>query len=93
MGLILAYVGGGPVVLTDPTSLASTVLSLVPVFAPVLMPIRMATGDASVWQVVLAILLTLIMIGTATWLAARIYANSVLRTGARITLGEVLHGR
>ena len=92
MRLIVAYLATLLVVLPDPNSLASTVLSLVPFLAPVAMPARMAAG-APAWQVVLAATLTLATIGAATWLAARIYANSVLRTGARIRLGEALQGR
>jgi len=36
---------------------------------------------------------TLATIGAAIWLASRIYVNSVLRTGARVSLSEALHGR
>ena len=93
MALLVGYLAGFAVVLPDPGSPASTVLSVVPFLAPVLMPERMATGDALAWQVVLAVALTLVAIGAATWLAARIYGNSVLKTGARVRLGEALQGR
>jgi ABC-2 type transport system permease protein len=53
----------------------------------------MATGDALAWQVVLAVALTLGAIGAATGLAARIYGNAVLQTGARVRLGEAWQGR
>ncbi|MBV9282560.1 MAG: ABC transporter permease [Chloroflexi bacterium] len=91
MALVVAYLSSLVVVLPDPNSLASTVLSVVPFLAPVAMPARMA-ADAAAWQVVLAVVLTLAAIGGATWLAARIYANSVLRTGARVGFGEALRG-
>ena len=93
MALTVGYLAGFAVVLPDPGSPASTVLSLVPFLAPVLMPERLATGDALAWQVVLAVALTLVAIGAATWLASRIYGNSVLKTGARVRLGEALQGR
>jgi ABC-2 type transport system permease protein len=93
MALIVGYLAGFAVVLPDPGSPASTVLSVVPFLAPVLMPERLATGDALAWQVVLAVALTLVAIGAATWLASRIYGNSVLKTGARVRLGEALQGR
>jgi ABC-2 type transport system permease protein len=89
-GLVSAYLLGVAVVLPDPGSAGSAVLSLIPFLSPVLMPERIATGDAAVWQVVLAVALTLATIGAAIWVASRIYANSVLRTGARISLGEAL---
>lgn len=93
MALIVGYLAGFAVVLPDPGSPASTVLSMVPFLAPVLMPERLATGDALAWQVVLAVALTLVAIGAATWLASRIYSNSVLKIGARVRLGEALQGR
>ncbi len=64
-----------------------------PPFAPVLMPARMATGDAQAWQVVLAVGLTLAAIGGMNALAARIYSNSVLRVGSRVKLVDAWRGR
>ncbi|HXZ99078.1 MAG TPA: ABC transporter permease [Candidatus Binatia bacterium] len=68
----------------------STIASLIPVFSPVLMPIRLAYGDAPLWQSALAVLLTLSSIAGVTWAGARVYANSVLRFGARIKLSQAL---
>jgi ABC-2 type transport system permease protein len=88
LSFLLVYV-----VVPDPSSRLATVLSLLPPFAPVLMPVRMATGDAAAWQVALAMLLTLATAGVLTWLAGRIYANSVLRLGARVRVMDALRGR
>jgi len=92
MALVVAYLGGFAVVLRNPGSLTSAVLSLVPLLAPVLMPARLALGAAPVWQFALAIVLTVAAIGAAIWLAARVYAVSVVRTGARIPLTKALRG-
>lgn len=68
-----------------PDSTASTVLSLLPPIAPLLMPMRMAAGAASVVEVVAA----LVLLAATTWLAwrlaARIYEQVLLRRGSRIT--------
>jgi ABC-2 type transport system permease protein len=80
------------VTLPDPGSMRSTILSLLPPFAPVLMSIRMATGDVPVWQVGLAMALTLASILGLTWLAGRIYANAALRLGARVSFRDALRG-
>jgi ABC-2 type transport system permease protein len=53
----------------------------------------MATGDISPALALLGVVLTLITSAGATWVAARIYSNSVLRIGARVKLGEALRGR
>jgi ABC-2 type transport system permease protein len=81
-------VSGGAI----PSGLAtlSTVLSLIPPFTPVLMSIRMAAGEVPLWEGLLAIVLVLASIVGMTWLGARIYANSILRFGARIKLTDAL---
>ena len=56
------------------------------------MPARMASGEAPIWQVALAVILLLACGWVMSWLTARIYANSVLRTGGRVKLSEALRG-
>ena len=68
------------------------VLSILPPFAPILMTVRMATGDATGWQVGLAIALIVVSIAGLTWLAGRIYANSVLRLGKRVRFRDAFRG-
>lgn len=79
-------------VVANPDSPIAALLSVFPLFAPILMPARMATGDAATWQVVLAVVLTALTILGANWVAARIYTNSVLRTGTRVRFMQALRG-
>jgi ABC-2 type transport system permease protein len=88
LGYLLVFV-----VVSDPSGVPGTVLSLLPPFAPVLMPVRMATGDAPAWQVLLALALTLTAAGALTWPAGRICANSILRLGARVRVLDALFGK
>jgi ABC-2 type transport system permease protein len=74
------------------TSPVTAALSVLPAFSPIMMPARMATGDAPAWQALLAVALDLAAAAGLAWLTARIYANSVLRTGARTRLREALRG-
>jgi ABC-2 type transport system permease protein len=80
-------------VVANPDNPLGIVLSVIPPFAPILMPARMATGDAQAWQVVVAVVLTLAGIGLMNALAARIYSNSVLRIGSRVRFVEAWRGR
>ena len=80
-------------VVANPDNPIGVALWLLPPFAPVTMPARMATGDAQVWQVVLAIALMLAAIGGVNSLAVRIYSNSVLRIGSRVRLADAWRGR
>ena len=74
----------------SPMSTVGIVLALIPFVSPVLMPTGMATGDISPWLALLGIAVTVVTSAAATWLAARIYANSVLRLGARVKLRDAL---
>ncbi len=80
-------------VVANPDNPIGVALSLLPPFAPVMMPARMATGDAQVWQVVVAVVLMLAAIGGVNSLAARIYSNSVLRIGSRVRWADAWRGR
>lgn len=74
----------------DPRNGVAAVLSFVPFLSQTIMPVRYALGVAPLWEVALAALIAIAAIVLVVRLAARIYANSVLRTGARVGLREAL---
>ena len=90
MPLVAAWVIGISVVPSDPGSQLVTWLSMIPPTAPVLMPMRIAMGVAPMWQVLLSALLAVVFAGLLLRFAARIYRNSVLRSGSRVPLREAL---
>jgi ABC-2 type transport system permease protein len=79
-------------VIANPGNPIGIGLSMLPPFAPVLMPARMATGDAQAWQVLVAVVLMVAAIIGLNGLAARIYANSVLRVGSRVPWRQAWRG-
>nr|BFE46632.1 ABC transporter permease [Saccharothrix mutabilis subsp. capreolus] len=90
MAIVIAFVVGINLMIQDASDSLVAVLSVLPPFAPILMPGRMAMGVAPAWQVVLAVVLALAAIAAITWLGGRVYANAVLRTGARVRLRDAL---
>ncbi|MFL6143099.1 MAG: ABC transporter permease [Labedaea sp.] len=88
--LVVSFVLGVSVLARDATSTASTVLSLLPPFSPILMPGKIALNAAPGWQVAVAILLTLATIAGLTLIGGKIYGNAVLRVGSRVRLRDVL---
>ena len=54
------------------------------------MPVRMAAGEAAVLQVALAALLMLVAIAVVVRLGGRIYAGALLRTTGKVRLREAL---
>jgi ABC-2 type transport system permease protein len=78
--------------LPNPNGPLATVRSVLPPFAPILMPVRMAITDVPLWEIGLAAGLILASIGGLTWLAGRIYANAAMRIGARVRFMDAFRG-
>lgn len=76
-------------VMTDPTSSLSTGLSLFPLFSPIIMWMRVASGAAPWWQVGLSFVLMALTVLAIAWVAGRIYKVGILMTGKRPTLPEL----
>lgn len=66
------------------------VLTWIPPFSAALMPVRIATGDTSTFQVVVTFALMVLACAAATWFASRIYQRSILRTGTRVKWSEAM---
>lgn len=79
-----------PAVLNSPDSAFSTVLSLIPLFTPLLMFLRITTLTPPAWQIATSIVLTLLTVIAVNWAAARIYRVGILMYGKRPTLPEIL---
>jgi ABC-2 type transport system permease protein len=90
MFVIVGYVIGISILPSDPDNALAEVLSVIPVFAPTLMPMRLAMGGVPVWEAALSVVLVAALIPLLVWLAGRIYANAVMRSGARVKLKDAL---
>ena len=78
------------VVLSDPSSHASIVLSEIPLFAPILMTLRISVQTPPFWQIALSIALLIAAIVGVVWVSARVYRVGVLMYGKRPNLPELL---
>ncbi|MFC4057448.1 ABC transporter permease [Planomonospora corallina] len=74
----------------EPGSAVARVMSFVPPFSSLVMPVRMAGSEVPLWEVGLAT--ALMVAATAGMLAvgARVYERAVIRTGARVKFSEVV---
>jgi ABC-2 type transport system permease protein len=90
--VLIGYVLGISFLPTHPDSRLTETLSVIPLFAPNLMPMRLAMGGVPLWEAAASTALTLATIPAMIWLAARIYRNAVLHTGARLNLARALRG-
>lgn len=76
-------------IIANPNSTASIVLSMVPFFAPTLMMMRIAVVNPPVWQVLLSMAIMLATILLCVWIAARIYRVGILMYGKRPSITEL----
>jgi ABC-2 type transport system permease protein len=88
--VIAGYILGISILPGHPGSRLCEILSIIPVFSPTLMPMRLAMGSVPYWQTIVSILLAAAAIPLLAGLAGKIYGNAVLRTGARVTLRQAL---
>jgi ABC-2 type transport system permease protein len=66
------------------------IMSWVPFWSPLVMPIRMAAGEVPAWEAVAVIALVVATVAVVVRLAARVYTGGALRTRGRIKLKEAL---
>lgn len=74
----------------EPTGTVARVLSLVPPFSSMVMPVRTAAADVPLGEILVAGVLMAAAVVAVLMGAARVYRRAVLRTGARVKLGEVV---
>ncbi|PJF20462.1 MAG: hypothetical protein CUN56_16055 [Phototrophicales bacterium] len=74
----------------DSNSTLSTVLSLIPITAPVSMTIRVGLGAVPLWQIALGVLLLLLTIFVATWGSSKVFRWGLLLYGKKITPREII---
>lgn len=75
--------------LDQPDSTLSAVLSILPPFSTVLLPVRMSVTDVPVWQTALALALLVAAFVAAIWVAGRVYRVGILMTGKKATFGDL----
>lgn len=74
----------------NPDSAFARTLSYLPPFSAMTMPARSADDSVAWWEIGLAVLLMVVATIALVWLSARIYSGAVLRTGARVRVGDAL---
>jgi len=74
----------------SPSSTTARIVSVLPPFAPLLMPLRVSTGAASVLEIVLAAVLLLAATFGMLRLAGAIYGRTLLHRGSRLRWKQAL---
>jgi len=90
--VIMAGYFGTFAAIGDAGGLMAKVMSWIPFWSPLVMPIRMASGEVSAGEAVAVTALVLVTVVIVVRLAARIYSGGALRTRGRIKFKEALAG-
>ncbi|MEA2599399.1 MAG: type transport system permease protein [Acidobacteriota bacterium] len=77
-------------IINDPSSTMAVTMSLIPLFTPLIMPLRIAIEMPPAWQLALAYALTLSFVLGMIWVCSRIYRVGILMYGKKPTLKEIL---
>ena len=76
-------------VLNDPDSTLAVVVSLIPMFTPMIMMLRIAIKTPPAWQLALAYALTIGADLLMIWLCARVYRVGILMYGKKPSIKEI----
>lgn len=91
--LLVAYIAAFSVLGANHGNPFLTVLSFLPLTAPISMPVRVAVGAAGPVDVAISVALMLVAIVLMANLAGKIYAGAILRTGKKATWREALRSQ
>ena len=76
-------------IINDPDSTLAVVLSMIPVFTPLLMMLRIAVKMPPLWQILTSYVLTAAFVAFLVWVCARIYRIGILMYGKKPTFQEL----
>lgn len=65
-------------------------LTLLPPFAPMIMPLRIATDQVAAWEVVLSYALAIVSAAALIVVGGRVYRRGIVRSGPRLSLRAAL---
>lgn len=77
-------------IIMNPDSKLSVGLSLFPLFAPITMFVRILVSEPPLWQIALAIALSLATIYALFWVTAKVFRVGILSYGKRPTIPELV---
>jgi ABC-2 type transport system permease protein len=75
--------------MANPNGTLATILSFIPITAPIAMLLRMSFTIVPTWQVVLASMILILSAIFAIWFAGRAFRLGMLQYGKRLTIKEV----
>lgn len=72
----------------DPDALVARVGSLLPMWSPFVMPVRIAAGSAAPWEIAVAIVGSVVAAIGLVWVGSRIYRGALLHVGTKLKIRD-----
>jgi len=79
-----------PAITSNPDSTLAVVLSLIPLFSPILMTVRIAATSVPAWQIIASVILTVGTFFGLLWIASKIYRVGILMYGKKPKLKDLI---
>ena len=77
-------------IIESPDSTLSIVTSYIPLFSPILMPVRGIVAPLAVWEMPLALVILFATFGGTVWFCARVYRVGILMYGKRPRISDII---
>lgn len=77
-------------VIRNPDSSLAFWLSMIPLFSPIVMPLRVVSHQPPLWQMLLSLGIGFTVVVGVVWLAARVYRVGMLMYGKKASIPEVM---
>ncbi len=88
--LIAGYIVGQAAVFGNAESTLVKALTLFPLTAPMLLPVRVARDAIAPWEIALSLSLLALGVWLLIRIAGRVYEFTLLHTGSRVSWGQLL---
>ncbi len=72
----------------DPDALIARIGSLLPMWSPFVMPVRIAAGSAAPWEIAVAIVGSVLGAIGLVWVGSRIYRGALLHVGTKLKIRD-----
>lgn len=79
-----------PMIMQNPDSVAAVVVSLFPLFSPILMIVRIASTQVPMWQIISSVVILILSFLSIIWLTAKIYRIGILMTGKKPKFSDLV---
>lgn len=77
--------------LENPDNKIAMILSAVPIFSIIIMPVRLAIAAPEIWEIVISFIGNIIAAVIILWIGGKIYSFSILITGKKVNFNDIIN--